>query len=92
MVNYRIKSKIDKNVLPPLRHKTLLNFKPKTNIPGLVSGRCMSKMIVRVRFGFGFRVRVWVGVGIGVGVRARVGVGVRVRVRVRVGFGFKIRG
>ena len=49
MENYRIKSKIDKNVLPPLRHKTLLNFKPKTNIPGLVSGRCMSKMIVRVR-------------------------------------------
>ena len=49
MENYRIKSKIDKNVLPPLRHKTLLNFKPKTNIPGLVSGRCMSEMIVRVR-------------------------------------------
>ena len=58
MVNYRIKSKIDKNVLPPLRHKTLLNFKPKTNIPGLVSGRCMSKMIVRVRV----RVRVMVSV------------------------------
>ena len=57
MENYRIKSKIDKNVLPPLRHKTLLNFKPKTNTPGLVSGRCMSKMIVRVR------VRVRVGVG-----------------------------
>ena len=49
MENYKIKSKIDKNVLPPLRHKTLLNFKPKTNIPGLVSGRCKSKMIVRVR-------------------------------------------
>ena len=53
MENYRIKSKIDKNVLPPLCHKTLLNFKPKTNIPGLESGRCMSKMIVRVR------VKVW---------------------------------
>ena len=68
MANYRIKSKIDKNVLPPLRHKTLLNFKPKTNIPGLVSGRCMSKMIVRVRD----RVRV------------RVVATVRVRVRVKV--------
>ena len=57
MENYRIKSKIDKNVLPPLCHKTLLNFKPKTNIPGLESGRCMSKMIVRVRVRV--RVRVW---------------------------------
>ena len=55
MENYRIKSKIDKNVLPPLRHKTLLNFKPKTNIPGLESGRCMSKMIVRVRGKPGFK-------------------------------------
>ena len=62
MENYRIKSKIDKNVLPPLRHKTLLNFKPKTNIPGLESGRCMSKMIVRVRVSV--RVRVWVRVGV----------------------------
>ena len=65
MESYRIKSKIDKNVLSPLRHKTLLNFKPKTNIPGLVSGICMSKMIVRVR----------------VRVRVRVSVRVRVRVR-----------
>ena len=56
MENYRIKSKIDKNVLPPLCHKTLLNFKPKTNIPGLESGRCMSKMIVRVRVRVGVRI------------------------------------
>ena len=64
MENYRIKSKIDKKVLPPLCHKTLLNFKPKTNIPGLESGRCMSKMIVRVRVRVRVRskVVVWVKV------------------------------